>query len=356
MNVYCILAVFVLLKKEGGETKRINFYEESYLKDVDPACKKSAEFPTDVCKDWIQKAGSVEMNCQFQLRLGMWQESMAESGNATHHFLERLGPALLLRHGNQTTTLEPHSIEMMREFDHSIAPIICEHKDRNPFIPSTALSGEESSLILLMVANSVEYLFRFWPFFVHKVLWADSLAFRIAIWIGELPVGIAETFTDECRASKVLQSAIRQAHDAISSDQQRRYLMRAAYYDARHDVKSSFINSNHHIKMLATYATLRYLSPKVSGLFSEGGNPWFPSGSLYLPRSFPAPYFLVSFPFFPPVPYPTSLGSLSFPSSSFPSFLHLALPVPSSFPFPFPTQFLMASPFFLQGYTDRDDD
>ena len=39
--------------------------------------------------------------------------------------------------------------------------------------------------------HSVDYVFRLWPHFINKVMWASSTKHRLSVWIGELPKIVA---------------------------------------------------------------------------------------------------------------------------------------------------------------------
>ena len=40
---------------------------------------------------------------------------------------------------------------------------------------------------MLFMASSAEYLFRLWPLFLNKILYATEAELRPFVWIGELP-------------------------------------------------------------------------------------------------------------------------------------------------------------------------
>ncbi|KAJ8602690.1 hypothetical protein CTAYLR_003771 [Chrysophaeum taylorii] len=104
-------------------------------------------------------------------------------------------------------------------------------------------SGKKSTS-LLMVANDLKYLFRFWPYFLQKVMWADeSKNVASSVWIGELPEEFATTVGDECRDSPELAEG---------------WMHHTGPYRSYYERSRGAVNSNHHIKTLAAYAMLDY--------------------------------------------------------------------------------------------------
>ena len=57
--------------------------------------------------------------------------------------------------------------------------------------------------VLLMVANSLPYLWKEWPYFVNKVAFARKSHWNAVLWLGELPRDIATTVGPWCCASAV---------------------------------------------------------------------------------------------------------------------------------------------------------
>ncbi|KAH8092748.1 10-hydroxy-9-(phosphonooxy)octadecanoate phosphatase [Aureococcus anophagefferens] len=55
---------------------------------------------------------------------------------------------------------------------------------------------------LLMVANGPYYLFRLWPLFLNKLLYASDAGLRPFIWLGELPPTLEEATAPRCLDSK----------------------------------------------------------------------------------------------------------------------------------------------------------
>lgn len=87
----------------------------------------------------------------------------------------------------------------------------------------------------LVIANSASYLFRQWPYFVNRVLYARSVQLRTFVWLGELPLHLAQTVGSVCRSSK-------HGRD-----------LKSVYYER----PESWINSNHYNKVVASLLVLK---------------------------------------------------------------------------------------------------
>jgi hypothetical protein len=96
----------------------------------------------------------VDVGCRFSLRVGLSAEGVAAAG-----------PALELRFdgGAARWTAEPHSLNASGAF--AARQRLCAFSD-----PALDLAGPSPAV--LVVANDLEYLFRLWPYFVNKILWA----------------------------------------------------------------------------------------------------------------------------------------------------------------------------------------
>ena len=102
----------------------------------------------------------VDVGCRFSLRVGLSAEGVAAAG-----------PALELRFdgGAARWTAEPHSLNASGAF--AARQRLCAFSD-----PALDLAGPSPAV--LVVANDLEYLFRLWPYFVNKVLWARARRVR----------------------------------------------------------------------------------------------------------------------------------------------------------------------------------
>jgi len=98
-------------------------------------------------------------------------------------------------------------------------------------------------------ADSLSYLFRLWPYFANKVVWAKSAGLPLAVWIGELPPRIAQTVSKECAAS------VEKRRSPLPADGARSKRKKQSFYAPRGDGPTE-LNSNHHVKMLSAYALL----------------------------------------------------------------------------------------------------
>ena len=106
---------------------------------------------------------------------------------------------------------------------------------RKPRLCALATEQTDPSPSLLLIANNVDYVFRLWPYFINKVMWASTTKHRLSIWIGELPKIVAAKSGDGCRASKQKQSLYSRR-------------LKQSYYASQRQK-----SSNHHAKMLAAY-------------------------------------------------------------------------------------------------------
>ncbi|KAH8049485.1 10-hydroxy-9-(phosphonooxy)octadecanoate phosphatase [Aureococcus anophagefferens] len=103
---------------------------------------------------WMADASRVDGGCSFAARPGL-----LDGGGAA-----AAGPALALRFdGGRAWTAEPHTLNASAAF--AAKPRLCAFAD-----PS--LGPRDVAPAVLVVANDLEYLFRLWPYFVNKILWA----------------------------------------------------------------------------------------------------------------------------------------------------------------------------------------
>lgn len=103
---------------------------------------------------WMADASRVDGGCSFAARPGL-----LDGGGAA-----AAGPALALRFdGGRAWTAEPHTLNASAAF--AARPRLCAFAD-----PS--LGPRDVAPAVLVVANDLEYLFRLWPYFVNKILWA----------------------------------------------------------------------------------------------------------------------------------------------------------------------------------------
>ena len=177
---------------------------------------------------WMDDPGNVDASCRFAARAGL--VSMGASS---------VGPRLDLRFDGDTKAWSavPHALTGTKA--HAFA--------RKPRLCALATEQMDPSPSLLLIANSVDYVFRLWPHFINKVMWASTTKHRLSIWIGELPKIVAAKSGDGCRASKQKQSLYSRR-------------LKQSYYASQRQK-----SSNHHAKMLAAYRLLA--DPYVTGLY-----------------------------------------------------------------------------------------
>ena len=136
--------------------------------------------------------------------------------------------------------------------------------------------------VLLMVANSLPYVFHEWPYFANKVAFARKSHWNAVLWLGELPRDIATTVGPWCCASAVgaklkllaknfgrkkvncsASFADEQAATRLAAGARRlayKGVGRSSYAGSEYEV-----NSNHHAKMAAASLLLR--NPRVRDVF-----------------------------------------------------------------------------------------
>ncbi|KAJ8610841.1 hypothetical protein CTAYLR_006458 [Chrysophaeum taylorii] len=177
---------------------------------------------------WVNMLGPVDVSCEFEYRVGLYPEDNPGVG----------GPAIRLTYAGGSATLEPHTATPPSFASH---PRLCFRKTRR------------SNLVLLLVANELRYVFRWWPFFVSTLAYADAVDLWPVIWIGELPRDLATTVGDECRRSTRWAGdptkGWNSAHVVV-----RRFLKSAYFQTDRR--QTTDLNSNHHVKMTAAYVVL----------------------------------------------------------------------------------------------------
>ena len=187
---------------------------------------------------WIRKeAGTVDCDCTFQVRIGV------DSGQLP---LLRL----VFDNGKETVDLDPRNPRHERL---ARGPILCSSSDRRDDGP-----------VLLSVSSTAEYLFRLWPSFVNKVLWAHSVGFTYYVWIGDLNEHLATTTSDACKESVEYQ-------EFLVEGQKIYVRSKDSYYEAQafSDKKEEEVvaHSNHHVKMLATLAALYDNKRPIRGVY-----------------------------------------------------------------------------------------
>ncbi|KAH8074523.1 10-hydroxy-9-(phosphonooxy)octadecanoate phosphatase [Aureococcus anophagefferens] len=116
-----------------------------------------------------------------------------------------------------------------------------------------AKSPPSADVALLSVANSAAYLFRLWPLFLSRLLYASDSKLRPLVWIGELPKKLSTAERPACLASALARSARRRTLESFYDGDEKAI---------RHDATSV---SNHYIKVPAALAALA--RPDTAGLF-----------------------------------------------------------------------------------------
>ena len=139
--------------------------------------------------DWVREFGPVDVGCAFDVgNLGLVSkgESFPKAPKLSFRFAD--GARFEVAHGDD---------EAKKRFRRR--PVLCEYVPRGGPKNASADGGE---VALLMVSNSAGYLFRLWPLFLNKLLYATDVGLRPFLWIGELPPALQRAAAPACLASK----------------------------------------------------------------------------------------------------------------------------------------------------------
>ena len=190
---------------------------------------------------WLERAGAVDVDCTFSVTVGL----AADSSTRT------TGPVLA---ASYTTTNGRRGAARATPREPSPADFAAR--------PRLCVAGAppvRRGAALVVAANAVAYVFRVWPYFASKLLWAESAGLAAYLWVGELPDELATTRGAECEASRVgadggWSGGYERWAAGWSSPPPRR--LTSAYSAARRYDGVAWPHSNHHVKMLAAYAVL----------------------------------------------------------------------------------------------------
>ena len=196
----------------------------------------------------VPTIAGTDTNCSFSLRHGLKKD-----GSGT--------PTLRLTYSEGVLEAQPTTTTDVELF--ARRPRLCRLDAHAPDRP-----------VLLMVANSLPYLWREWPYFVNKVAFARKSQWNAVLWLGELPKDIATTVGPWCCASAVgaklkllaknfgrkkvncsASFADEQAATRLAAGARRlayKGVGRSSYAGSEYEV-----NSNHHAKMAAASLLLR---------------------------------------------------------------------------------------------------
>lgn len=185
--------------------------------------------------DWRDLVGPVDLRCRFRIRLGL--DGVTE-------------PQLVL---STNETLGPESVLNRR--------LLCVYDDENL---------KEAGPALLVVSNSIEYLFRQWPYLANRIVFGISAKMRTFAWIGELPEELAETVSPTCLSSR--QGSLLPCGDRCRT-------LRSIYMG---DPLQP--NSNHYNKILAARIVLDH--PMVTGLFYVDLDAYYTRDAVASPKTY----------------------------------------------------------------------
>jgi hypothetical protein len=137
-----------------------------------------------------------------------------------------------------------------------------DHFRTRPAVCEYARGPRESDAAMLLVSSSTDYLFRLWPLFLNKILYATEAKLRLFIWIGELPAAATRATAAGCYLSQPNRARFDQK-PLIMHAQQRK--LADSYTTDSYDIKDVTRVSNHHVKMPATLAVLAH--PSIRGVY-----------------------------------------------------------------------------------------
>ncbi|KAK7238872.1 10-hydroxy-9-(phosphonooxy)octadecanoate phosphatase [Aureococcus anophagefferens] len=180
---------------------------------------------------WLAGFGAIDVGCTFDVVLGL-----RANGTAPRP------PTLVL-------TLASGEVVEIAAGDAAAA----DRFRRRPALCAYAKSPPSADVALLSVANSAAYLFRLWPLFLSRLLYASDSKLRPLVWIGELPKKLSTAERPACLASALARSARRRTLESFYDGDEKAI---------RHDATSV---SNHYIKVPAALAALA--RPDTAGLF-----------------------------------------------------------------------------------------
>ena len=126
-----------------------------------------------------------------------------------------------------------------------------DHFRTRPAVCEYARGLRDSDAAMLLVSSSTDYLFRLWPLFLNKILYASAANLRLFVWIGELPEAATRATAAGCYLSQPNRARFDQ-EPLIMHAQQRK--LADSYTTDSYDIKDVTRVSNHHVKMPATLA------------------------------------------------------------------------------------------------------
>jgi hypothetical protein len=154
-----VMAVFVITLAAGAAAGPLEAYAAAWATPGDASRCGGG----DDCA-WMAGFGAIDAGCTFDVA----SVGLAAAGAAPR------GPALrfALANGSAFFAAPASGGGRFRS-----RPAVCEYAGGNG-------TGDAA---LLVVANSAGYLFRLWPLFLNKLLYASDAGLRPFLWIGELP-------------------------------------------------------------------------------------------------------------------------------------------------------------------------
>ena len=220
--------------------------------------------------DWLKKFGPVDVACTFDVTLGLVADGVAPRAPALRYTFAN-GSAHTVAAGDADAQRALHARPALCESAARAPFFFSRKKERGPLPRYASGPGEASDAALLMVANTVPYVFLHWPLFLNKLLYATAAGLRPFLWVGDLPPALTSAAAPKCFASAQARAAAAFSKDGVPVRKRavdrkpiegfRR--MHSVYYGAT--PRAATDASNHYIKMPATLAALAH--PTVRGAY-----------------------------------------------------------------------------------------
>ena len=233
--IYLCLATAAASSRHNKKNSHTHIAPHKYGDDAVGAYAKTWAAPNTnrSVAHFFEQFGAIDVGCTYDV----------ERSGAHEHT-----PKLVFKFADgSTVTSEPGAYADDR---FRARPAVCEYA-----------RGPTADAAMLFMASSAEYLFRLWPLFLNKILYATEAELRPFVWIGELPDTLTRVTSPGCFLS--LPNQARFAQKVLVMHNNRR--LADSFTTDHYDLKDVTHVSNHHVKMPATLAVLAH--PHIRGLY-----------------------------------------------------------------------------------------
>ena len=229
--------------------------------------------------EWLRGFGPIDVGCRIEIdRVGL--DGSGAPPGLTWVFAD--GSRLAVDAGAESAAAAAARF--------AARPAVCEYR------PGGGGGGRDlPDVALLMVASSPAYLLRLWPLLLNKLLYATDAGLRPFVWVGDLPPAVQRPTLWACFESKQAawaRGVARSAARARASSERGRRRLGHSFYDGamlrdKHGKQYGALDddrvSNHHIKIVATLATLG--EPSIRGAYyadldTSVAHPWAVGGDV----------------------------------------------------------------------------